>query len=926
MSFRRTLPVLLGIGIALVSSSAFSADDPSPETRQTLKFLSGLRDRGYHDIAREYIETLRKSPDLPADLKVTLDYQEGRGLLEEATVSNDLVKKNLLLDSARTKLDGFAKANPQHPLASDALMQLARLFIERGHTAFLESKDLKDAEAQGKLTSARAAFTEARKAYDAALVTLKARHEGFPKFIPNDDPRFDQRETALQSLIDGRLQRAVVDYEDAQTYALESKERNELLDKAGADFELLYKDHRSQLAGQTAYALRGKCYEEKGELGPAMGIYNELVAQTIRDVQFDELRRRVAYYRIIVDGKRKEHALAVDEAARWLHDNPRGRTNEYGLGVQLELAKNLLAMLPDLAESERDEATRKATERLGEVVRYFSPYKPEALELLRKYKPKGTLSASQIANLSYDEAMAQADSAMSTHEWDRAITLFNQAVKRADPLKDSVKANKARYFLSYCYFSSGRYYEAAVIAEHLARRYPQREYSDKAADFALAGHTMAYQTYTQIDRSSDLGRLRDFANYTIATWPDSDQSDSARVTLGDIQMGLGQYADAAKSLESVRESSPRKLDAKVKAGDAHWRLAMILREEGKTAEADASQKAAYDLTASALDARKKAGTAPTDPALIINTNALAEILRATGKPKDALALLEPLQKALAAETLSTDVAPLYEGLLTVLLQAHIGDGQSARAIEDMKALEKSSISRDKLTRLYFELSQTLQREMNAQKAKNDMVSYRRTQEAYKKFLKTLAESEAGQTYESLMFAGGGMLALDMPADAEVVFDRMLKKYEKDDEFLKKPTSANAILVLKLKMAEALRKGRKFDPSLELVNKLITQNPRQLEALLEKGYLLEDWARTDRAGGRWNASYNYWKDRAAQLERVRPRRVEYFECVYHMAVALQALDKKADAAKTLRGVMTLSPSVGKPEMKAKYQALLTQLAN
>ncbi len=924
MIFRRATLALLGFGLLGLIAPEAKAQDASPEAKQALKFLSGLRERGYHDLASDYLESLRNDPATPPDLKVALEYHEGRGLLEEATASNDVARKNTLLDAARAKLDGFAKNNPKNPLAPDALMQLARLSIERGHTAYLESKELKDAEAQAKLGSARASFVEARKAYDAALPVFKTNFDAFPKFIPKEDSRFEERERALQSLINGRLQRAVVDYEDAQTWPMEAKERAELLDKAGEQFELLYKDHRTQLAGQTAYALRGKCYEEQGKLGPSMGIYNELIAQPIRDAQFDEMRRRVGYYRIIVIGKRQEHALAVDEAARWLQQYPRARTDEFGLGVQLELAKNLLALTEGMNETDKEEATRKATDRLGEVVRYFSPYKPEALNLLLKYKPKTALSPSQIANLSYDDAMAQADSAMSTHEWDRAISLFKQAVRRADPAKDAAKANKARYFLSYCYFSSGGYYEAAVLADHLAKRYAQREFSDKAADFGLAGYTMAYQSYTDFDRASDLKRLLEFAEYTSATWPETDQADSARVTLGEVHMGLGQYAEAAKALESVRAASPRRLDAQVKAGDAHWRLALNLRNEGKNAEADVEQKAALDLTSSALDARKAAGTAATDPAMIINTNALAEILRATGKPKEALALLEPMQQALASASLSEDVAPLYEGLLTVLLQAHVADNQSDKAIEDMKALEKTGVSREKLTRLYFELSQSLKREMEAQQARKDNAAFRRTQDSYKKFLTSLAASEAGQSFDSLKFAGDAMLSLDMPKDALSVYDRMLSKYTTDADFLKNPSSSTALLVLKLKKAEALRKGRQFDDGLKLVNDLITKNPRQLEPLLEKGFLLEDWARADKAGNRWGAAFNYWKDRAAQLDRVRPRRIEYYECVYHMALALEGLGKKADAARTLRGVMTLSPSVGNAEMKARYQTLISKL--
>ncbi len=46
----------------------------------------------------------------------------------------------------------------------------------------------------------------------------------------------------------------------------------------------------------------------------------------------------------------------------------------------------------------------------------------------------------------------------------------------------------------------------------------------------------------------------------------------------------------------------------------------------------------------------------------------------------------------------------------------------------------------------------------------------------------------------------------------------------------------------------------------------------------------------------------------------------------MAVALSAMDRKDDAKKTLKGVITFTPSVGNPEMKKKYQDLIAKLGN
>ena len=57
-----------------------------------------------------------------------------------------------------------------------------------------------------------------------------------------------------------------------------------------------------------------------------------------------------------------------------------------------------------------------------------------------------------------------------------------------------------------------RYYEAAVVAEHVARRYPSFEWAAKAADLAMQSLVEAYNTFTAGNRAADLDRL-------VSTWP-----------------------------------------------------------------------------------------------------------------------------------------------------------------------------------------------------------------------------------------------------------------------------------------------------------------------------------------------------------------------------------------------------------------------
>src|SRR5690606_34711040 len=160
-------------------------------------------------------------------------------------------------------------------------------------------------------------------------------------------------------------------------------------------------------AGYFAHMWEGKCYEEQGKLGEASGIYKELMDQP--DPSLAPLRRKVAYFQIIVDGKRGDHALAVRRAVEWLQMYPNAVRTDEGTGVRFELAKNRLAQLPELPPREKAAATRQAVELLRDVVRYYSPFKPEAVELLRQHKPSAAMQAEEIARMSFEEPSAEAE-------------------------------------------------------------------------------------------------------------------------------------------------------------------------------------------------------------------------------------------------------------------------------------------------------------------------------------------------------------------------------------------------------------------------------------------------------------------------------------------------------------------------------------
>jgi tetratricopeptide (TPR) repeat protein len=202
----------------------------------------------------------------------------------------------------------------------------------------------------------------------------------------------------------------------------------------------------------------------------------------------------------------------------------------------------------------------------------------------------------------------------------------------------------------------------------------------------------------------------------------------------------------------------------------------------------------------------------------------------------------------------------------------------------------------------------------------------RTQEAFKQFLLTLAASEAGQSYDSLQWAGESLLGLNMPKEAGEVLGRVLEMATKDPSVLGQQGAQNKLLRTRLKLVAAAREEGRFEDAREQVEKLVLDNPRMLDPLLEKGMVIEAQAAAENSKIHWEESLRYWKDLATRLQQSPQRRVEAFEAWYHAAIAMQGLGQKADAAGMLRGIMTLTPSVGSSEMKAKYEDLLRKLGS
>ena len=133
-------------------------------------------------------------------------------------------------------------------------------------------------------------------------------------------------------------------------------------------------------------------------------------------------------------GKRKEYALAADEAGRWLQRHrPQRPALHEGLGVQLELAKNIIAQLPE-AEPEREEAAPSSAPPTSSPrsSAYSSPFKSEAIALLQKYKPRSRpLNADDDRQPQVRRRRSPRPTGDLDREYEMAIAILRVAIKQA---------------------------------------------------------------------------------------------------------------------------------------------------------------------------------------------------------------------------------------------------------------------------------------------------------------------------------------------------------------------------------------------------------------------------------------------------------------------------------------------------------------
>lgn len=905
---------LLGICLSLAVSPSGSlfgqaarsgrgnASGPA-EKKQEDRFIEGLWERGYYDLAGDYIAELKRLNRLDASQIAWLD---ARSAYEEATAQPDLARRKTLLEQSISKMESAIRTIKDAARADDARLVQVRAVIELAHLLWVDSQDQPTAgQKDVLLKQSRARQADARKVNNALLTSLATREKSFKLPVLPDDPRRPDYERTQLDRLNAELQAALIDYEEAQSWPEKSPERTKLLTSAMQTLKQLHEANRGQVAGQNARLWQAKCLQELGNLPEASGIYGELIDQA--DPALRELRRRAMYFRIIAYRDRGDFALAADECRRWLDAFPDQARTEDGIGVQLELARNILLQLPKAAPNEKAAGERVARERLGAVLRVYSRHQAEARKLLAQLRK--TTPDVNPEKLEYAAALAAGQEAMELKDFTRAQKCFDAAANKAAKAKETPNYVKARYFESVCLFRSENYYESYVLGSHLARRYPSDTLSPNAAEIALAAMTYAYNAYKNVDAVSDLNRLIETAQYTAKTWPQSAQADTARVTLGEVYRGQGKFDEAVSILKAVGKTSEQFGEAQAKLGLVLWRKSQS--QTGSAATATANE--AVTAFRNSLSSQLAKGVPADDPRIITTQLDLADVLSLTGKATESVKIVAEAEKVAAK-------APpeLKARVQRLKVRSLIATDQLEQAIADLATAEKNGLDVADLSALYFQLGQSLQDEMASLKAAGDG-RYVRVRQSYQAFLKALAASKAGGSWQALQWVAEAQLEDDQPAAALQTFVKIRSEFLDQEGFKNDPANAQRISRSLIKTVEAARKAGQLPIATTTLRELEAKSPNLLPVIMEKGRLLE-------AQGKLNDAFAHWRGLTTRLAATKPRPDEYYQAWLELAHVLEKQGKSPTARQTLAGVLRLGGTGFPAQWKLAFDAEIKRLSS
>lgn len=953
-SFRHSrIAAWLAAVVVLVAPVTAFAGEPY------LAFLRGLQSRGYGEQALAYLDAIAANPDLPEEIKTTLDLERSKCLRLAAAEAYDPPQREARLAESKRLADKFFKENPNHAAASAAIFSEADEALITGQTRLAEWRFLKEQEAKDKaLADARTALANAKVQFEGAVAKLKEKIDALP--MPENPRAPDAAREELEfAWLDARLKAGLASYFLAQTITDEAApERKTLLEIAGKALDAIFQEYRStgKPFAMLPHMWHGRVLEDLGDKLTAMDVYDEVLVLTPDPKEADSKNADLAplfgqaflfRLRLVAKDEDTTPLEIVREAQQWLDAYKGWQATDAYQGIALEVAKaKMTAAERARGAAEKNKIYREVAQSLLALSKFESSYKPEIMALRREANEK-----SGTAGLTTDDRLALADEAMANKNWAEAEKICREVVEDATKKKDAKRLADAKarlrqvlYNNAAAAYTAGDMEKVLKLAGEIAGERTDDEAAEGASSLAVFA---ALNNFTSAKdaaaKDAAMSRLEVVGKFTIDKWPDGPAGDDARTVLAQANLVKGESAKAVEWLAAVTPQSKRYATAMQLLGQIRWNQYFAAKKAPDAADkADEIAKLREEAVAALKTSvdRQQAAITPGDPlppSLFDTQLLLAQTHLESQQWQDAAGLFAPLlaeiQRAKPTE-LTPKMQHAYVGASRSLLAA----GSAEQAGDAAVALAKLSPDIAQANAILVDLAKLMAieiRKVEAEQAADPSAasaigtaaatstSTTKLREAQGELLDLIVSRKA-LAIPQLIFVGDACVDLGKGQMARDIYARLLDSIDKDADA--KKTAGAAVTRIRSRQVGLLRNDGKLDDAFKQVEALIKARPDALEPMLEKGYILE--AIAERNPKRANDCVAHWTELRLRLGKTRPVPPEYFEVLYNCARVLvrqaratKDKEKALTAEKMLKSPLALTPKLSGEDMVAKYNALL-----
>lgn len=611
--------LILSLVLCLAAAGQASAAEPARA------FLDGLRARGLHDVAIDYLDMMSTSPLAPSELKETILYEKALTLVASARTQRNIDASGKLLDDAQKLLQKFVRDQPSHPKGNSARSQLGSLIFERARTKVEQAKR---GNKEALIAEARALYEQAFAVFNGLQSVVSKELEQIPKVLDVRDRKqaklAERRKQLRADNLQTELLAAAVREESANTFPDGSNEYLKNLDEAALLYDAIYKNYRGRLAGFYARMYQGRCNQRLGKLRDALGYYGELLEQPNESDGMFILKTktlRLAMECWLAPSQRK-YVETIKRGAEWLAMAPANQDRQADwLSIRLSLAK-AYKMQAEAAQKQQPPVVRLARESVTEAKTHAKfvatepgPFQEEAQALVTALggvistavavEPRTFAEAQSAAKEALDEIeparrkMQVAQTALAATQEDDSTELQNRfanakgefelvrsdairyyrlALQLADRDTPQADVNLVRYFLCYLHYLQKDYFDSALLGDFVARRYPDAAGARECAKIAMACYLMLFVENEGQDRQFEVNRLVAIANHIADRWPGKIGDDSLSAIVPHM-VNAGELDHARQLTERITETSPARLNAELVTGQAYWAAAINRRQQ-----------------------------------------------------------------------------------------------------------------------------------------------------------------------------------------------------------------------------------------------------------------------------------------------------------------------------------------------------------